>query len=137
MTVTRAGECSGSQSLRLPQVTCPGPPAAYTRGEARCGPLLAIPRAGPGPADWSLGPADESYPQLPAARYPAGLALPSAWPRRLTFTSAANLALRPKVKVELGRGSEGAWGQGTSRLGLSPTKALKEDEGYRISGARI
>lgn len=70
----------------------------------------------------------QSPPAAAAARYPAGPALPSAWSRRLTFTSAANLALRPKVKVELGRGSEGAWGQGTGRLGLSPTEALKEDE---------
>lgn len=126
--VTRAGECSGVSEPSPSRVTCrvrlPRP-----REEARCEPLLATHRAGPGPAHESYPEPSRSCPQPgtpPAPRSPRPGQDASPSPRPV------NLALRPKVKVELRRGSEGARGQGNRQARVFPDRGAK---GERAQGA--
>lgn len=131
-TVTRAGECSGVSEPSPSRVTCrvhlPGPPAASARRSALRTPARDTPR-GPGPAHESYPEPSRSCPQPgtpPAPRSPRPGQDASPSPRPV------NLALRPKVKVELRRGSEGARGQGNRQARVFPDRGAK---GERAQGA--
>lgn len=106
----------------------PGPPAASARRSALRTPARDTPR-GPGPAHESYPEPSRSCPQPgtpPAPRSPRPGQDASPSPRPV------NLALRPKVKVELRRGSEGARGQGNRQARVFPDRGAK---GERAQGA--